>query len=275
MSHLNCDKNMSSLPNVFKRFIPQLLHMVVLPIFFFAFLLLYRPLEVQTLLGVSYFGVHITLLSCIILLTTIIVRLLYYFLPLKLNYSLYGLWCLAEMIFMSFFIAIYFWLVLRQGSSYYQNLTSSFQLVFMTLIIPYAILALSIRIQDYHERSLIDSEPYANKRMRFYDQKHNLKLVLMPQAVLYIASDENYVNINYIENSKVRTFVLRSSMKAIEDLCVENGLVRCHRSFFVNPSHVKILRKEPEGVVLAELDAPDVRHIPVTKRYYDKLASLL
>lgn len=275
MSHLNCDKIMSHLPSVFRHFIPQLLHMVVLPVFFFVFLLLYRPIEVQMLLGTSYFGVHITLLSCIILLSTIIVRLLYYFIPLKLNYSLYGLWCLAEMVFMSFFIAIYFWLVLKRGTPYYQNLTSSFQLIFMTLIIPYTILALSIRIHEYHERSLMNSEPYANKRMRFYDQKHNLKLVIMPQTVLYIASDENYVNINYLENSKVCTFVLRSSMKAIEDLCVENGLVRCHRSFFINPSHVNILRKDQEGVVYAELDAGDVRHIPVTKRYYDNLSSLL
>ncbi len=266
---------MSALPTVFRRYIPQLLHMVVLPVFFFVFLLLYRPIEVQALLGTSYFGVHITLLSCIILISTIIIRLVYYFLPLKLNYSLYALWCVAEMVFISFFIAIYFWLVLRQGTPYYQNLTSSFQLVFMSLIFPYAILALSIRIHDYHERSLIASEPYNNKRMRFYDQKHNLKLVLVPQAILYIASDENYININYLDNERVRTYVLRSSMKAVEELCLENGLVRCHRSFFINPSHVKILRKDPDGVVFAELDSNDVRHIPVTKRYYENLSSLL
>lgn len=266
---------MSALPTVFRRFIPQLLHMVVMPVFFFVFLLLYRPLEVQTLLGTSYFGVHITLLSCIVLLATIITRLIYYFLPLKLNYSLYGLWCLAEMIFMSFFVAMYFWLALSDGTAYYQNLTLAFQLVSMSLIFPYAILALSIRIQDYHEKSLIASEPNNNKRMRFYDQKHNLKLVLVPQAVLYISSDENYININYLENDRVRTYVLRSSMKAIEELCLENGLVRCHRSFYINPSHVKILRKESDGVVYAELDSNDVRHIPVTKRYYENLSSLL
>lgn len=266
---------MSAFPVVFRRFMPQLLHMIVLPVFFFVFLLLYRPIEVQTLLGTTYFGVHITLLSCIIFLSATIVRLIYYFLPLKLNYALYTFWCLGEMIFMSFFIAIYFWLALRRGTAYYESLTLSFQFIFMTLIIPYVILALSIRIYDYHEKSQIASEPYHNKRMRFYDQKHNLKLVLVPQAVLYISSDENYVNINYLENEKVRTYVLRSSMKAIEELCLENGLVRCHRSYYINPSHVKILRKESDGVVFAELDANDVMHIPVTKRYYDNLSSLL
>ena len=63
-------------------------------------------------------------------------------------------------------------------------------------------------------------------------------------------------------------------MKAIDELCQDHGLLRCHRSFYVNPVHVKVLRKDREGVIFAELDA-DTRHIPVTKRYYDRLAELL
>lgn len=254
---------------------PQLLHIVVLPIFFFTFLLLYRPVEVHTLLGTSYFGVHITLLSCIILLCTIITRLLYYFIPMKMNYALYVFWCLAEMTFMAFFIALYMWLALKSKSLYYQNLTIAFQIVSMTLIYPYVILALSMRIQDYFEKSLFASEPSGNKRIRFYDHKHNLKLVLQPKDLLFISSDENYVNINYMDNEKVKTFVLRSSMKALEEICVENGLVRCHRSYFINPQHVKVLRKEHEGVVYAEIDAPNTGHVPVSKRYYENLVSLL
>ena len=64
-------------------------------------------------------------------------------------------------------------------------------------------------------------------------------------------------------------------MKAIEEVCIENGLVRCHRSYLINPLHVKVLRKDQEGVVYAELDAPEVQHIPVTKRYYASVSSLL
>ena len=83
------------------------------------------------------------------------------------------------------------------------------------------------------------------------------------------------MNIFYTENGKLRTYVLRSSMKALEELCQDNGLVRCHRSFYVNPAHVKVLRKDKEGIVYAELDDKDVMHIPVTKRYYDNLAEML
>ena len=83
------------------------------------------------------------------------------------------------------------------------------------------------------------------------------------------------MNINYIENDRPRTYVLRNSMKAIDELCQDHGLIRCQRSFYVNPVHVKVLRKEKDGVMYAELDAPDVQNIPVTKRYYEILAERL
>ena len=132
---------------------------------------------------------------------------------------------------------------------------------------------LSLRVFDYHTKGL---EPVdINQRMRFYDDKHNLKFVVQPDAVLYIEADINYVNIFYLENGRQRSYTLRTSMKAINDLCQENGLLRCHRSFYVNPSHVKVLRKDKDGLVYAELDATDVKHIPVTKRYYERLADML
>lgn len=266
---------MAEIPNIFRRFIPQLLHVIVLPVFFFVFILVYRPLDAQNLLGTTHFGVHITLLSCIILLSITLIRLLYYFLPLKINYTLYVFWCLLEIVFVSFFVALYIWLALFPATPYYEVLTDSFELVSLTLVIPYSILGVSLRVWQYHEREIYASEPSAQKRMRFYDEKHNLKLVLTPQSILFISAEENYVNIHYTENDKVRNYVLRSSMRAIEESCLENGLVRCHRSFFINPSHVKVLRKDQEGVVYAELDAPDLRHIPVSKRYYENLSNLL
>ena len=61
-------------------------------------------------------------------------------------------------------------------------------------------------------------------------------------------------------------------MKSIEELCAEFGLLRCHRSYYVNPVHIKALRKERDGVILAELDVDMAQDVPVTKRYYDALS---
>ena len=265
---------MNQVPRLFRRFIPQLLHMIVLPVFFFAFMLIYRPFDVVDFLGSEWYGVHTTMISCIILACVVIIRLIYYYIPMRINYTIYAFWCLAEVIFMSFFAALYIWLILDRSIQYFDVLTFSFQVIFFILILPYTILALSLRIAEYHKK---ESDPEMNsvRRMRFYDERHNLKIVLTADAILYISAEINYVNIVYMENDKVRTYILRSSMKAIEELCQDNGLMRCHRSFYVNPSHIKVLRKDMEGVMYAELDADDVRHIPVTRKYYASLSEAL
>ena len=64
-------------------------------------------------------------------------------------------------------------------------------------------------------------------------------------------------------------------MKSIDEICQENGLVRCHRSYYINPSYVKVLRKDKEGVILAEIDSTNNIRIPVSKTYYNHLAELL
>ena len=264
---------MSLVPRLFRRFIPQLLHMIVLPLFVFTFTLVYRPLGVNHLIGSEFFGVHVTIATCIVLVSVIIMRVLYYFLPLRLNYTLYTLWCVGEILFMSFFVALYLWLVLDKPAPYFDIMMYSFKYLFCTLPIPYSILALSIRVYD--SNSVAQSAEESQKRMRFYDVSHNLKFVITSGSVLYIGADENYINIYYIDNGKVRCYVLRNSMRSVDEVCLSNGLVRCHRSFYINPSHVKVLRKDKEGVVYAVLDADDVRDIPVSKKFYNNLADLL
>lgn len=264
---------MSQIPRIFNRFLPQLLHMIVLPLFFFAFILIYRPFNLHVLLGGQFYGVHVTMLSTIILLVIAVSRLLYYYLPLKLNYTLYIFWCFCEVILASSFIALYLWVTLKHPMAYFDLWFRSFQITFFTLAIPYSILAISIRLYDYSYRSHDKNE--ASHRMRFYDVNHNLKLVVTSDTILYIAAEENYVNIFYTDNDRIKSYVLRASMKSIDELCLSNGMVRCHRSFYINPSHVKVLRKDKEGIIYAELDADDVRDIPVSKKYYNNLSELL
>ena len=265
---------MAQIASIFRKFIPQLLHIIVLPVFFFTFMLIYRPMGIESFLGSEWFGVHLTIISCVVMLCAAITRVVYYFIPMRLNYTLYIFWCLGEIIFTSFFVALYVWLVLKKTMPYYEFVTSSFKFIFLSQIISYVILALSLRIYEYRQKSLTEPEGTVH-RMRFYDTQHNLKIVLTAPTILYIAAEENYVNIYYIENGRVKEYSLRSSMKAIDELCQDNGLIRCHRSFYINPAHVKVLRRDKDGIMYAELDADDVRHIPVSKKYYDRLSEIL
>ena len=111
--------------------------------------------------------------------------------------------------------------------------------------------------------------------MRFYDNTQKLKLMIASSAVLYIEAAENYVHVRYIEGDHLKDFPLRASMKSLEELMQKHGLVRCQRSYYINPQHIKVLRRDKEGMISAELDIPNQKSIPVSPKYYDSLAKWL
>ena len=122
----------------------------------------------------------------------------------------------------------------------------------------------------------IDPATVANdSRIHFYDSRHNLKFVVAADHILYIKADENYITIHYTEAEKNKTYEMRSSMKSIEDICAANGILRCHRSYFINPVHIKALRKDKENLIVAELDIIEGTLIPVSKTYYEDLVKVL
>ncbi len=265
---------MATVSKIFRKFVPQLLHTLILPIFLFAFMLIYRPFGVFEYLGHEWFAVHLTIVSCIIFLAEVIARLVYYFLLKKINYTVYSFWCLTEVLFMTFFVALYLWLALHREQHYFEVVSTSFKYLSLVLAFPYAILALSLRIYEYHDAAN-NPEESSTQRMRFYDEKHNLKIVLTPDSILYISAEQNYVTIVYNDNGTEREYTLRNSMKAIDEICQDNGLVRCHRSYYINPSYVRVLRKDKEGLIFAEMDSKGMIRIPVSKKFYSHLSDIL
>ena len=89
----------------------------------------------------------------------------------------------------------------------------------------------------------------------------------------YGYGDEGYVHHRQVD--RIRDLVLRSSMRSLEDTLKRHGLVRCHRSFFLNAAHVDLLKKDANGYALARLDQEGAKEIPVSKRYYQAVTALL
>ncbi|MBO4875336.1 MAG: LytTR family transcriptional regulator [Bacteroidales bacterium] len=109
--------------------------------------------------------------------------------------------------------------------------------------------------------------------VNFYDEKGQLKLSVDIDSLLYIESADNYVNIYYSNKGKFSRFMLRSTLKSIEDTFSDCDLVRCHRSYVVNFNKVKILRKEKMGLFL-DLDFDKAPEIPVSKTYAESVINL-
>ena len=252
-------------------------HFLAVPLFFFAFILLYKPLGIENALdmerGLTVF--NLTMLVCILLLTLVASRLAMHFLRdhIRLDYYLYTGWCICETIIFSAFGAMYLTLVSKGGSDFFGALLQCLGTFSLILWMPYSILALAFVVKGLRHPGTEAMEE--SRIIKFHDDRQQMKIALDEQSVLFIEAAENYVQIHYLDNGRIKRYTLRSSMKRIEDLVSSHGMVRCQRAYFINPAHVRLLRRDPEGFIFAEMDTPDAPHIPVSKTYYDKLAAML
>ena len=185
---------------------------------------------------------------------------------LHLPWVYYILWSLAEMVVMALFMALYMTLMYRGEYGYFLVAGRCMLVLLATITYPYIIVNLLM-----YCTSTQPAQVQEDNLIRFYDNTQRLKLVIAADAILYIQADENYVQIHYMEGENHKEYALRNSMRAIESGLLKHNIVRCQRSFFVNPRHVKVLRRDKEGVIVAELDLADVKPVPVSPKYYQDL----
>ena len=252
---------------------------MVIPFFFLAFAALYIPFHIDSLLDTettsASYSFNISMMMCIVLVVMVISRIVLYVTRAinHMSLNLYRIWCVMEILVSTFFVALYVSLIGHFEMQYLEILVRTAAYMFLTLLIPYLFMDLAYRLAAVKS---IDPATVANdSRIHFYDSRHNLKFVVAADHILYIKADENYITIHYTEAEKNKTYEMRSSMKSIEDICAANGILRCHRSYFINPMHIKALRKDKENLIVAELDITEGPLIPVRKTYYEDLVKVL
>jgi hypothetical protein len=244
------------------RGVGQMMHLLYifgLPLYFLAFTVILRPEFVLLLLGEDEFIARIASASMELLVSLVFTRCLYKRLYEHVSNMM---WCVLEMFVMSFVLALF---IGFEPTVYIKCLTY----VFLVLALPQW--TIHMRINQSISARLIE-ELSANGKVRFYDENGKLKIAIAAGDIIYIKADDNYIKIYYLSESVVRESVVRTSMKSIEELCQYHGILRSHRSYFVNPNHVTWLGRDDKDEVYAILDVPDMPHIPVTKRYFDRVA---
>lgn len=267
------------LPHTFKKFTTQVIYFLAVPFFFFAFAAFYKPFNVDTLLDTettkASFSFNITMITSIILVVMVLSRIILYVTHAinHISMFLYRVWCVMEIVVCSFFVALYVSLMGHFDMQYMEVLVFTFAYLVLTLMFPYLFIELAMNLTA--AKSIDSNVAAADSRLHFYDSRHSLKFVVAADHILYIKADENYITIHYTEGEKNKIYEMRCSMKSIEEICAKNGILRCHRSYFINPTHVKALRKDKENVIVAEMDITEGTLIPVSKTYYEDLVKVL
>ena len=80
-----------------------------------------------------------------------------------------------------------------------------------------------------------------------------------------ISNAQNYVEIFYVENGKLASKLIRSSLKKVQEDF--SFLVQIHRSHLINPIHFKSWRNQ-NTIVLTQIE------LPVSKSYKEVLLAL-
>src|SRR5690554_5893126 len=191
-------------------------------------------------------------------------------------YWQYMLWIGCEIVAMAVFYTLFTKFFPKDGIErdiseiFRQSLTNTA----LVLLLPYSISWLyfswkekSKLLEHIEQEKGIDTR--SKTLVTFPDEKGDLKISIMLDNLLYIESADNYATIYYMNKSRQSRFLLRNSLKWMEEnLAKETPLTRCHRSYIVNLDKVKILKKVKGGIVL-ELDAENTPDIPVSKTYYE------
>ena len=150
----------------------------------------------------------------------------------------------------------------------------------LVLLIPYTIMWLYfalkdktnqlIQLREKHNQSESEREKERtkprNEMVCFYDEKGDLRLSIDKNSLYYIESADNYVKIYYMMKGRLEHFMLRNSMKSLDEQIGDRLMMRCHRSYMVNLDKVKLLRKCEDGLML-DLDNDHIPEIPVSKTY--------
>lgn len=264
---------------VTKGFLPNLIHVFLNAAFFFGFCMLYNPFNVITEYSFGHFsyGTHLLLISCIILVSLALSRVIFWLFQkiFTITWWQYIIWCVWELFFTSCFIAMYTVLFRWGELMYFPTLWNCMRLTFMILMYPYTFLIMWHIIQVMENSSDMEGHEPESALMKFLDEHHKLKFTIDQTAILFISAEFNYIKVCYQELDKVRSFLLRNSMKSQEENAIRHGLVRCHRSYYINPKHIKLLKKEKDGRIFAVMDAAEAPQVPISKQYYETLTDIL
>jgi DNA-binding LytR/AlgR family response regulator len=162
----------------------------------------------------------------------------------------------------------------RSAFSLFFNAVQNTSLI---LLIPYTLCILFFAWNDIKrklEQVVQQFRDPAEVFIPFKDEKGTLRLTIKSINILYLESNDNYVNIYYLDNEKKKSYLVRNSLKMLEKNLKEYPIHRCHRSYSVNIKNVKMIVKAKKGYELILNTEPE-ESLPVSKSYEKKIMDLI
>lgn len=270
--------NRGKIPDYFINKRNTIIQIVFTTVFAFVFINIYKPFGSQHWYNITQ--LQFFLFSGLLVIQGMVIVLLSRIVMFRvkkrhiINVRYYAIMIAMEIVVMSAFYATYEKLIIKDPRIFIDLWYVAGGNTALILLIPYLISLLFFAWQDKkHNLEKLIREKAGGEQpqfMPFRDEKEALKLTIKTSSLFYIESNDNYVTIYYADGQVVKKFLLRNSLKKMEELLAGYPVLRCHRFFMVNISQVKMVRKGKKGFEI-EMNMPDHRIIPVTKTYEEQV----
>ncbi len=110
-----------------------------------------------------------------------------------------------------------------------------------------------------------------NWQITFVAENNKDTLIVSVDDLQFIESADNYSEVVYVADNKIRKVLLRGSLTRFEEQAHHPDIIRCHRSYVVNLRQVESVSGNAQGYKLRLKNYPTP--IPVARRYGDIVAS--
>lgn len=246
-------------------------------LFAFVFINIYRPFGASEWYDVTWwlFSLASGLLVLAGMLVVLVSRLIMFWVkrthPISVLY--YVFMVAGEVVFMGALYAVLELVVLGNVRPFARLVYMAVQNTSLILLIPYTI---SLLFFAWQEKKMSLEELINQIRRKayfipFHDENGVLRITLKSSDLVYLEASDNYVVIHYQAGEKMKTYLIRNTLKRLETQLDGFSLVRCHRSYMVNVARVKMMKRE-KGVFNLWMDDTGTITIPVSRSYAAEMA---
>ena len=152
-------------------------------------------------------------------------------------------------------------------------------------LLPIMFSGMMIQLRDYkanqiHASNITSNLSSANEPLPtptsqpltiFSSNKKN-KLEVELENLLFVEAMQNYVSIDFLKEKKVEKEILRTTLSNVSQQLKDTVIIRCHRSYLVNPNQIQNVEGNAQGLKLT-LRHLNNQFIPVSRKFISALKS--
>lgn len=176
------------------------------------------------------------------------------------------LWLLTEIVLINL---VYIFLYGNPIGNFKNDLMFSAKYTLMSIWLPYSF-AVLILYYKKHRKEIemlknIHQKQTVSNMVIFKDENGKIRYSFRTADLLLLESTDNYVTVFYMLENKLQRVLIRNSLKTLENELKKNGIIRCHRSFMINPDGIEFMERDGKKFLLKLKNIE--RKIPVSEKY--------